>query len=167
MLELDHKEGWEPKNWCFLIVVLEKTLESPLDSKEINPVNPNGNQPWIFISWTDVEAKAPILWPPHVKSLLIGKDPDTGKDWRQKKEMTEEEMVGWHHWLNGHVFEQAPGIGEGQGSLVCCRSWDHKESDMTKWLNWLKCYILITYVYAYQETKHRKVSSLKYSKCTI
>ena len=104
MWELDHKESWAPKNWCFWIV-LEKTLESFLDSKEIKPVNPKGNQPWIFIGRTDAEAEAPILWPPDVKSQLTGKDPDSGEDWRQEeKEVTEDEMVGWHHWFNGHEF---------------------------------------------------------------
>ena len=115
---------WALKNWFFLIMVLEKTLESPLDSKEIKPVSPKGNQHTIFTGRTDAEAKAPILWPPDVKSWLTGKDPDAGKDWRQKeKGTTEDEMVGWHHWLNGHEFEQAPGDGKGQGSLVCCSPW--------------------------------------------
>ena len=132
---LDHKEGWTSKNWCTQIVVLEKTLESPLDCKEIKPVNPKGNQPWIFIGRTDAEA--PILWPPDAKSWLIGKDPDAGKDWRQEeKGVTEDEMVGWHQWLTGHEIEQSPGDSEGQGSLACCSSWGHKESDMTEWLNW-------------------------------
>ena len=128
MWELDHKEGWVPKNWCFWTVVLEKTLESPLDCKEIKPVHPKGNQSWIFIGRTDSEA--PILWPPDVKSWLTGKDPDAKKDWGQeKKGATEEEMVAWHHWLKGHEAEQAPGDGEGQGSLVCCYSWGCKEQD--------------------------------------
>ena len=116
MWELDHKEGWVPNNWCFWIVVLEKTRESLLDYKEIKPVNPKGNQPWIFIGRTDAKAEAPILWPPDVKSWLIGKDPDAGKDWRQKKKMKEDEMVGWHHWLNGHEFEQTPGVVEDRGA---------------------------------------------------
>ena len=104
--ELDYKENWAPKNWCFWTVVLEKTLESPLDSKEIQPIHPKGNQSWIFIGRTDVEAETPILWPPDVKNLLIWKDPDAGKDcWREEKGTTEDEMVGWHHWLNGHEFE--------------------------------------------------------------
>ena len=104
--ELDYKESWVPKNWCFWIVVLEKTLESHLNSKEIQPVHPKGNQPWIFTGRTDVEAETPILWPPDAKNWLIGKDPDAGKDWRQEeKGMTEDEMVGWHHWLDGHEFE--------------------------------------------------------------
>ena len=118
MWELDHKEAWVLKNWCFWIVELEKTLESPLDRKETKPINPKGNQPWIFIGRTDAEAEAPILWPPDAKSWLIGKDPDAGKDWRWKeKGMTEDEMVGWHHQLSGYDFEQAPGDGEGQDSL--------------------------------------------------
>ena len=125
--ELDHKETWAPKNWCFWTVVLEKTLQSPLDSKEIKPVNCKGNQSWIFIGRTDAEAEALILWPPDVKNWLIGKDPDPGKDWRQEGEgMMEDEMVERHHQLNGHEFEQAPGVEEGQGSLVCCSPWDHR-----------------------------------------
>ena len=117
MWELDYKKSWVQKNSCFWTVVLEKTLESPLDCKEIKPVYPKGNQSWIFIGRTDAEAETTILWPPDVKSWITGKDSDTGKDWRQEeKGMTEDEMVGCHHWLNGHVFEQAPGDGEGQGS---------------------------------------------------
>ena len=119
MWEVDYKEGCAPKNWCFPTVVLEKTLESPLDCKEIKPGSPKGNKPWILIWRTNAEAEALILWPPDVKRRLIGKDPDAGKDWRQKMGTTEDEMVGWHHWLNVHEFEQAPGDGEGQGSLVC------------------------------------------------
>ena len=132
----DQKEGWALKNWCFWTMVLEKTLESPLDSKEIKPVNPKRNWSWIFIGSADAEAEAPILWPPDAKNWLIGKDPDTGKDrWQEEKGMTEDEMVGWHHWLDGHEYEQAPGDGNGQGSLaVCCSPWGHKESDTTEWL---------------------------------
>ena len=137
MWELDHKEGWAPKNWCFWTVVLWKTLESPLDCKEIRPVNPKGNQSWLFIGMTDGEAETPILWPPDVKNWLIWKDPDAGKKWRQKeKGMTEDEMVGWHHRLDGYEFEQAPGVGDGQGSLVCCGPWSHKELNMTEQLKW-------------------------------
>ena len=137
MWELDHKEGWIPKNWYFQIVVLEKTLESPLDSKEIKPINPKGNQPWIFIGRTDAEAEALILWPPDAKSPLIGKDLDPGKDWGQEeKGATEDEMVGWHHRLSGHEFKQAPGVGNGQWSLACSSPWGHKESDMTERLIW-------------------------------
>ena len=117
-------------------LVLEKTLERPLDCKEIKPHNPKGNQSWIFIRRTDAEAGAPIFWPPDAKRWLIRKDPDAGKDWRQEeKETTEDETVGWHHWLNGPEFEQAPGVDEGQGSLVCCSPWGHKESDMMEQLN--------------------------------
>ena len=134
MWELDYKESWVLKNWCFQIVVLGKTLESPLDCKEIQPVNPKGNQSWIFIGSTDAEALK--LWPVDAKSWLIGKDPDAGKDWRQEeKGTTEDEMVGWHHWPNGHEFEQALWTGE-QGSLVCCSPWDLKESATTEQLNW-------------------------------
>ena len=131
MWEFDHKEGWALKNWCFQIVVLEKTLESPLDCK-IKPVKPKGNQSWIFIGRTDAEAEALILWPPDAKSWLTGKDPDAGKDWRGEKGMTEDEMVGWHHQLDGHEFEWAPGDGEGQ---VCCSPQGRKESDMTERLS--------------------------------
>ena len=131
--ELDYKESWKPKNWCFWTVLLEKTLESLLGCKEIQLVNPKGNQSWIFIGRTDAEAKTPILWPPDAKNWPIWKDPDAGKDWRQEeKKMTEDEMVGWHHRLNGHEFEQAPGVGDRQGGLVCCSSWGHKDSDMTE-----------------------------------
>ena len=131
MWELDHKKGWVLKNWYFWIVVLDKTLESPLGCKEIQPVHPKGNQSWIFIGRTDAEAEAPILWPPDAKSWLIGKDPDAGKDWGQEKGAAEDEMVGWHHRLNGHEFEQTSVDGEGQRSLVCCSSWGRKESDTT------------------------------------
>ena len=136
MWELDHKEGWVLKNWCFWTVVLEKTLEGPLDCKEIQPVNHKRNQPWVFIGRTGAEAEAPILWPFNMKSRLTGKVRDPGKGWRQEeKGATEDEMVGWHHRLNGCEFEQAPGDGEGQGSLACCRPWGCKESDVTKQLN--------------------------------
>ena len=115
----------------------ETTLESPLDCKEIQPIHPKGNQSWIFIGRTDAEAETPILWPPDVKSWLLGNDPDVGKDWRQEKKVTaEDEMVGWHHWLDGHDFEQTLGVGDGQGSLVCCSPWGCKESDTTEQLNW-------------------------------
>ena len=135
MWKLDYKESWAPKNWCFWTVMWEKTLESPLDNKEIKPVNPKGNQSWIFIESTDAEA--PILWPPAMKSWLFGKDPDAGKDWSQEeKGMTEGEMVGWHRWLNGHEFERAPEIGDGQGGLACCSPWGHKELDVAGRLNW-------------------------------
>ena len=136
MWELDHKEDWVLKNWCFWIVVLEKTSESPLGSKEIKPVNPKRNQSWIFIGRTDAEAEAPILWPPDAKSLLIKKDPDAGKVQRQEeKGAIKGEMVGWHHRLNRHEFEQTLGDREGQGSLACCSPWGCKEWNMTEWLN--------------------------------
>ena len=124
------------KNWFFQIVVLKKTLESPLDVKETKPVNSKRNQPWILIGRTDAKAEAPIFWPPDAKSWLTGKDPDAGKDWGQEeKGTTEDEMVGWHHQLSVYEFEQIPGDGEGQGSLACCSPWGHKELDTTKWLN--------------------------------
>ena len=138
MWELDHKESLVPKNWCFWYVVLEKTLESPLDCKEIKSVNPEGNQSWTFIGRADAEAEARIVWLPDVKNRLIRKGPGAGKDWRQEeKGTTEEEMVGWHHQLgDGHEFEQAPGVGDGQGSLACCSPRSCKESDMTERLDW-------------------------------
>ena len=137
MWELDHKESWAPKNWCFWTMVLEKTLESPLDCKEIQPVHPKGNQSWIFIGRTDAEAETPILWPPDAKNWLIGKNPDAVKDWRQEEKGTrEDEMIGSYHQLNGHEFEQASGVGDGQGSLACYSPRGQKESDMTEWLNW-------------------------------
>ena len=132
MWELDYKESWAVKNWWFWNLVLEKTLESPLDCKEIQLVHPDGVQPWVFIGRTDVEGKTPVLWPRGAKSWLIGKDPDAGKGWRQEeKRATENEMVRWHHQFNGHEFEQTPGDGEGQGRLACCNSWGPKESDTT------------------------------------
>ena len=137
MWELDYKEIWVQKNWYFWTVVLEKTLESPLDYKEIQPVHSKGDQSWVFFGRTDIEAETPILWPPDAKSWLIWKDPDAGKDWRQEeKGMTEDEIVGWHHWLNGHELEQALGVGDGQGNLVCCSPWGPKESNTTEQLNW-------------------------------
>ena len=153
MWELDYKESWVPKNWCFWTVVLEKTLESPLDSKEIQPVYPKGNQLWIFIGRTDAEAETPILWPPDAKNWLIGKDSVAGKDWRREEEgMIEDEILGWHHWLNGHESEQAPGVGDGQGSLVCCSPWDRKESDMTEQLNWTEACLPLASSFISQKT---------------
>ena len=137
MWELNCKESWVPKNQCFWTVVLEKTLESPLDCKEIQPVHPKQDQSWVFIGGTDVEAETPILWPPNVESWLILKDPDAGKDWGQKeKGMTEDEMVGWHYQHNGHGFGWTPGVGDGQGGLAYCSSWGHKESDKPERVNW-------------------------------
>ena len=132
-----YKESWAPKNWCFWTVVLEKTLERPLDCKEIQPVHSEGDQPWDFFGRTGAKAETPILWPPHVKSWLIGKNSDAGRDWGQEeKGTTEDEMAGWHHWLNGHEFGWTPGVGDGQGDLACCSAWGCKESDMTELLNW-------------------------------
>ena len=128
MWELDYIESWALKNRCFRTVVLEKTFESPLDCKQVHPVHLKGNQSWIFIRRTDAKAESPILWPPDAKSWLIWKDPDPGKDWGQgEKGTTEDEMVGWHHWLNGHGFGWTLGVGDGQGGLVCCGPWGHKE----------------------------------------
>ena len=136
MWELDCEESWALKNLCIWTVVLEKTLEGPLDCKEIKLVNPKGNQSWILIGRTDAEAGVPMLWPPDAKNWLIGKDPGAGKDWRQEEKVTsEDEMVWWHHWLDGHEFEQAPGSGEWQGGLRCCSPWGRKEPDTTEWLN--------------------------------
>ena len=132
MWELDCEESWAPRNWCFWTVVLEKTLESPLDCKEIQPAYSKGNHSWIFTRSTDVEAETPILWPSGVKNWLIWKDSDAGKDRRQDKGMTVDEIVGWHHQVDGHEFEQALGVGDGQGSLACCSSWGHKELDITE-----------------------------------
>ena len=138
MWELDHKKSRAPKNWCFWTVMLEKTLGNHLDSKEIKPVNPKGNQSWICIGRT--EAEAPILWPPAGENWLIGKDHDGGKDWRQEKGMTEDENVRWDHLLNIHEFEQALVDSEGQGSRACCSQWGHKELNTTEQLNWTECY---------------------------
>ena len=132
MWELDYKESWEAKNWCFWIVVLEKTLESPLDCEEIQLVHPKGNESWIFIGRTGVEAETPIRWLPDTKSWLICSDLDAGKDWRhQEKGMTEDEMVGWHHRLDRHELEQGLEVGDGQGSLTCCSPWSHRG-----WIQW-------------------------------
>ena len=134
MWELDHRESWMLKNCCFWTVVLEQTLESPLGCKEIKPVHPQRNQSWIFIGRTDAEAEALILWPPDAKNWLIGKDPDAGKDWgREEKGMTEDEILGWHHQLDGHEFEQAPGVGDGQGGLACYSAWGHSQTWLTDW----------------------------------
>ena len=143
--------NWAPKNWFFWIVVLERTLESPLDCKEIQPVHRKGDQPWVFFGRTDAEAETPVLWPPHVKSWLIGKDRDAGRDWGQEeKGTTEDDMAGWHHQLNAHEFGWAPGVGDGQGGLAGCSSWGLKESDTIEWLNWTELnwtYLNISYFY--------------------
>ena len=143
MWKLGYQESWAPKNWCFWTVMLEKTLESPLHCKEIQPVHPKGNQPWIFIGRIDAEAETPVLWTPDVKNWLSGKDPNSRKDWRwEEKGTIEDEMIGWHYWLDGHDFESIPGVCDGQGDLVCCSTWSGKELYTTEWLtelNWPFC----------------------------
>ena len=149
MWELDHKESWASENWCFWTVVLEKTLESPLDCKEIQPVHPKGDQSRVFNRRTDAEAETPTLWPLDAKSWLIWKDPDAEKDWRQEeKGTTEDEMVEWHHWFDWHEFEQAMGFSDGQGSLVCCSPWVTKSLlHKAELLNWTEnCTDLSSYL---------------------
>ena len=153
LASLDESERGDWKSWLWT-VVLEKTLGNPVDCKEIKPVNLKGNQSWIFTGRTESEAKAPILWPSDAKNWLTAKDPDAGKDWRrEEKGTTEDEMVRWHHWLNAHEFEEAPGVGDGQGSLVCYSPWGCKDLDMTEQLNWTElvtklytCNLIFTYV---------------------
>ena len=143
MWELDCEVGWAPKNWCFWTVVLEKTLESPLDCKEMQPVHSEGDQPWDFFGRNDAKAETLVLRPPHVESWLIGKDCDAGRDWGQEeKGTTEDEMAAWHHWLDGRESEWTPGVGDGQGGLTCCNSWGRKESDTTEWLNWTELKVI-------------------------
>ena len=138
MWELGCEESWAPKNWCFWTAVLEKTLESPLDCREIQPVHSKWDQPWVFFGRNESKAETPVLWPPHVKSWFIGKDSDAGRDWGQEeKGTTEDEMAGWLHWLDGHEFAWTPGVGDGQGGLACYDSRGCKESDRTERLNWL------------------------------
>ena len=152
MWELDCEEGWVPKNWYFWTVVLEKTLENPLDCKEIQPVHSEGDQPWDFFGRNDAKPETLVLWPPHAKSWLIGKDSDAGRDWGQEeKGTTEDEMAGWHHWLEGRESEWTLGVGDGQGGLVCCDSWGHKESDTTERLIWsdLNRMLWLFYLYYY------------------
>ena len=147
MWVLDCEESWAPKNWCFWTVVLEKTLESPLDCKEIQPVHPKGDQSCVFIGRTDAESETPVLWPPHVKSWLTGKDPDFERAWGQEeKGTTEDEMAGWHHQLYGHGFGWTLGVDDGQGSLACCSSWGRKQSDMTEQLNWTELIYIHLYI---------------------
>ena len=155
MWELHYKESWVPKNWCFWTVVLEKTLESSLDCKEIQLVHHKGDQSWVFMWRTDVESETPVLWPPDAKSWLICKDPDARKDWGQEeKGRTEDEMVGWHHRLNEHGFGWTLGVGDGQGGLACCRSWGCKVSDTIERLNWNECVILICISVVTNNTEH-------------
>ena len=140
MWELDCEKSWAPKNWCFWTVVLEKTLESPLDCKEIQPVHPKGDQSWVFLGRNDAKAETPVLWPTHAKSWLIGKDSDAGRDWGpEEKGMTEDDMAGWYHRLDGHEFEWTLGVDDGQGGLAYCNSWGRKESDMTEQLHFHFC----------------------------
>ena len=142
MWELDCEESRMPKNRCFWTVVLEKTLESPLDCKEIQPVHPKGDQSWVFIGRTDAEAEAPVLWPPHVKCWLIGKDPDAGRDWQEEKGTIEDEMAGWHHWLDGHGFGWTPGVCDGQGGWrVAIHGVTKSLTRLSDWteLNWSSC----------------------------
>ena len=142
MWELEYKESWGPKNLCFWTVVLEKTLESPVNCKEIQPVH-SEDQPWMFFGRNDAKAEAPVLWLPHAKSWLIGKDSEAGRDWGQEeKGTTEDEMVGWHHRLDGR--EWTLGVGDGQGGLVCCSSCSRKESDTTEWLNWTEWWLSLS-----------------------
>ena len=136
MWELDCEESWAQKNWCFWTVVLEKTLESPLDCREIQPVHSKGDQPWLFFGRNDAKAQIPILWSPHEKSWLIGKDSVAGRIGGRRRRGRQNEMVGWHHGLDGREFEWTVGVGDGQGGLTCSYSWGHKESDTTEWLNW-------------------------------
>ena len=154
MWELDHKERWVLKNWCFELWCWRRLL-SPLECKEIKPVNPKGNQPWILIGRTDAEAETPIVWPPDEKSWLIREDPEAGKDWRQEeKGTTENEMARWHHRLDGHEFEQAWGAGDGQGGLACFSPWGHKKSGTSEWLNNKIIYLKIwnTYTCVHRHT---------------
>ena len=147
MWELDCEESWTSKNWCFLTVVLEKTLESPLDCKEIQPVHSGGDQTWDFFGRNDTKAETPVLWAPHAKSWLIGEDSDAGSDWGQEDNwMTEDEMAGWHHRLDGHESEWTLGVGDGQGGLACCNSWGHKELDRTERLNWNNYWVQVLYL---------------------
>ena len=142
MWELDYKESWVPTNWCFWTTVLEKTLESPLDCKDIQLVHPK-DQSWVFIRRTDAEAETPMLWQPDVKNWFIGKGPDAGKDWMQEENgTTEDGMVGWHHWFDGREFEWSQGVGDGQGSLACCSPWGRKESDTKERLNWTEVWTM-------------------------
>ena len=150
MWELDYKKSREQKNWCFWTMVLDKTLESPMNCKEIQPVHSEGDQPWVFFGGNDAKAETPVLWPPHEKSWLIGKDSEAGRDWGQEeKGMTEDEMAGSHHRLDGRESEWTPGVGDGQGGLACCNSWGHKESDKTERLNWTEAKKIIKITYKF------------------
>ena len=166
MWELDNKKGWALKNWCLCTVVLVKTFETPLDCMEIKPINPKINNSEYSLEGLDAEV--PVLWPPDVKRWLTGKDPDPGKDWRQGKGATEDEMVGWHHWLDGCEFDQAPGDGEGQGSMACCSSWGHKKLDTTEELNINnKSYSPVLFKHGYSLEIYLEVWREKSNTCTF
>ena len=155
MWKLDCEESWALKNWCFWTVVLEKTLESPLGCKEIQPAHSKGDRSWMFFGRTDAKAETPILWPSHAKSWLIGKDSGAGRDWGQEeKGTTEDEMAGWHHWLDGHEFGWTLGVGDGQGGLAWCNSWGCKESDITEELNWTEVLILLGLTVAFDSADY-------------
>ena len=157
MWKLDCEESWALKNWCFWTAVLEKTLESPLDRKEIQPVHPKGDQSWVFFGRTDAKAETPVLWPPHVKSWLIGKDCDAGRDLGQEeKGTTENEMAGWHHWLDGCESEWTLVVGDGQGGLACCSSWGSRELDMTERLNWTELILYTCNLYDIEQLYFNK-----------
>ena len=163
MRELDCEESWVLKHWCFWTVVLEKTLESPLDCKKIQPVHSKGDQSWVFFGRNDAKAETPVLRPPHVKSWLIGKDSDAGRDWGQEeKGTTEDEMAGWHHRLDRHESEWTLGVGDGQGGLACCDSWGCKESDTTERLNWTDLNpLLVIWPKLYRNTERRGINSVR------
>ena len=166
MWELDCEESWEPKNWCFWTVVLEKTLESPLDYKEIQPVHSEGDQSWVFIGRTDAKAETPILWPPDVKSWLIGKDSDAGRDWGQEeKGTTEDEMPGWHHWLGGLESEWTPGLRDGQEGLACCSSWVAKSR--TRLSDWTEMRKVTIYGMGRNNGKGRHRQLMGYWQCSF
>ena len=163
MWELDCEEVWAPKNWCFWTVMLEKTLESPLDCKESQPVHTEGDQPWDFFGRNDAKAETPVLWPPHAKSWPIGKDSVAGRDWGQEEKwMTEDEMAGWHHWLDGRESGCTPGVADGQGGLACCYSWGCKESNTTERLNWTDTILKISTIFHWMLWKLKKKSIYLY-----
>ena len=161
MWVLDCEESWAPKNWCFWTMVLERTLGTPLDCKEIQPVHPKGDQSWVFIGRTDAKAETPVVWPSYVKCWLIGKDPNAGRDWGQEeKGMTEDKMAGWHHWLDGHEFVWTLGVGDGQGGLACYDSRGRKQSDMSERLNWTECKLPCDYYNQMNFWTDRKITLL-------
>ena len=153
-MRVDCEESWELKNWCFWTVVLEKTPDSPLDCKKIQPVHSRGDQPWVFIGRNDAKAETPVLWPPHAKSWLIGKDPDAGRYWGQEeKGTTEDEMAGWHHLFDGHEFEWIPGVGDGQEGLASCNSWSRRVvHDWLTELNWEQLVVNLRDNYFFSKT---------------